>query len=205
MMDSRSKTSKRTTQALPIIPNQAIMAEKVPLIEKIVGPPRLPQRVLDDMLSLACGAGNIASAIKAISEGADVNGIDEKGLPILRVAVIRGQTRAAELLLANGARAGYNLFFADTKEIGRLLISYGADVNARCEDNSTALMRAANCGKREVVELLLAHKADINVKDVLGRTALDHARTGRYWSEYGGGECKGHDETIEILALAQNR
>jgi ankyrin repeat protein len=79
-----------------------------------------------------------------------------------------------------------------------LLIAAGADVNARVTDiesrsariaristmtdrlGQTALFGAAKFGWARVVELLLAHGADPNAKDALGKTPLDVAegRTG---------------------------
>ena len=40
-------------------------------------------------------------------------------------------------------------------------IASGADVNAKSADGSTALLTAASKGSAEMVELLLAHGADV--------------------------------------------
>lgn len=50
------------------------------------------------------------------------------------------------------------------------------DVNALDNLGSTALMQAANSIQPEVVQLLIDHGADINLKDWLGETALDKAK-----------------------------
>jgi ankyrin repeat protein len=56
------------------------------------------------------------------------------------------------------------------KDLVKLLLASGADVNARSDDGHTALQYAVlRCGK-DVVELLLANKADVNAKDNRGWT-----------------------------------
>lgn len=59
-------------------------------------------------------------------------------------------------------------------EIVKLLLSKGADVNAKDKAvyGGTALMAAANRGHTEIVKLLLSKGADVNAKDEAGGTAL---------------------------------
>ena len=47
-----------------------------------------------------------------------------------------------------------------------------ANVNARAIDKKTPLHHAAEKGSKEIVELLLAHGADPNVKEAFGETPL---------------------------------
>ena len=55
-------------------------------------------------------------------------------------------------------------------------ISYGADVNAKSNYNQTPLQYAARLGHKEIVELLLAHGADVNyVGENWDSTAAEHA------------------------------
>jgi ankyrin repeat protein len=61
-------------------------------------------------------------------------------------------------------------------DIVRVLLQYGADVNAIAEDDGyTALHLAVYYGHLEVVITLLQKGADINIKDINGKTVLDIA------------------------------
>ena len=76
---------------------------------------------------------------------------------------------------------------AATKAVVRLLLDRGADPNLADERGHTPLMKAVEQCDREVVEMLLAAKADMNAKNIAGRTAF----------EFGF-----HNETDGALALA---
>ena len=59
------------------------------------------------------------------------------------------------------------------------------------KDGDTVLILAAKKGSKAIVELLLANKADPNIKNKDGKTALGIAKR------------KGHQEIIDILRAAQ--
>ena len=59
------------------------------------------------------------------------------------------------------------------KEVVELLITAGADVNAKEKYEKTPLHHAAKAGYYEIVELLIAAGADVNVKNIAGKTPLD--------------------------------
>jgi ankyrin repeat protein len=48
----------------------------------------------------------------------------------------------------------------------------GADVNARDRHGQTALMLAAHAGYREIVEILIAHRANLDITAKYGLSAL---------------------------------
>ena len=56
-----------------------------------------------------------------------------------------------------------------------LLESGKVDVNAQTYDGSTCLMMASERGDRPIVERLIHHQADIKLKDIQGRQAVDLA------------------------------
>lgn len=61
-------------------------------------------------------------------------------------------------------------------EVVKLLIDAGADVDARSEKGTTALMLAAKNSKGvDVINLLLEKGADVNARDDKGNTALTYA------------------------------
>jgi len=61
----------------------------------------------------------------------------------------------------------------DLIEEFKCLIKHGANVESRCINGDTALIRAAINGNKEIVKLLLEYGANIEAKDQHGRTALD--------------------------------
>jgi ankyrin repeat protein len=66
------------------------------------------------------------------------------------------------------------------KNIVEILIEKGADINAKRNDNNTALHFAARRGSRDIVEFLLEKGADLSFKDNLGYTPLGWARKQGY-------------------------
>jgi ankyrin repeat protein len=66
-------------------------------------------------------------------------------------------TQASELCLA--------AFSGNTKVVSNLL-KVGVDVNAS-DSGMNALVRASIAGKADIVKLLLSHKADVNLADMV--------------------------------------
>jgi ankyrin repeat protein len=61
-------------------------------------------------------------------------------------------------------------------EIVRMILERGADVNARQQNDYTALHGAAGAGRMDLVELLLAHGADPSAVTDDGKTPADVAQ-----------------------------
>jgi ankyrin repeat protein len=76
------------------------------------------------------------------------------------------------------------------RDVVRSLLDAKADVNAKDQDGSTALMMAASIGKRDIVQLLLDSNADVNATTVGGDTVV---RIASY---------KGHREVVQMLKQA---
>jgi ankyrin repeat protein len=92
-----------------------------------------------------------------------------------------------KLLLDKGADAkartpgGYTaLNLVTDYSVVKALIAHGADVNVPMPRSGiTPLMMAASRGRADTVRLLLSNKANVQAKDIRGRTALDWARAVR--------------------------
>lgn len=67
--------------------------------------------------------------------------------------------------------------YNDSLEISRLLLTHGADVNARNNQNITILHLAvyAKTNSTTLIKLLIDHGADVNAVDNRNFTALDYA------------------------------
>jgi uncharacterized protein len=125
----------------------------------------------------------------------DVSWVDYTGqTPFLRAA-LSGDTAAMRMLVRYGAdpnlptlanttplmaAAGVNWAVAQTYtespqarlEAVKLCLELGADVNATNSMGLTALIGAANRGSNDIIELLVARGARLDVKDREGRTPL---------------------------------
>jgi ankyrin repeat protein len=74
---------------------------------------------------------------------------------------------------------GRSYSVSDTADLvaAKLLIDHGANVNAsRPSDGMTVLHLAVQSGNRELIEALLANKADVNARNNAGETPLDLAK-----------------------------
>ncbi len=129
-------------------------------------PPRIEPAMSDDDFLKLCKTADPVKIKEAINNGANVNAIDKDK---------HGTTP-----LMRAAKNSHS-------ETAELLITHGADINAKDNEGWTALMKAAWRGHAEMTELLIAHGADIDSKDNEGWTALMKAA----W--------KGHAEAAKIL------
>jgi len=72
------------------------------------------------------------------------------------------------------------------RDVAELLLTDKADVNAKNNDNVTALLFTAVFDHRDIAELLIANEADINAANKNGGTPLAAAAqwVGRTWRSY---------------------
>ncbi|KAF5247348.1 hypothetical protein FANTH_6439 [Fusarium anthophilum] len=65
--------------------------------------------------------------------------------------------------------------FAESKEIVKLLVDRGADINARCRQGQVPLHVSVENGNNGITDILISKGADVSVVDDDGRTALNIA------------------------------
>uniref|UniRef100_A0A0G4FRW2 Uncharacterized protein n=1 Tax=Chromera velia CCMP2878 TaxID=1169474 RepID=A0A0G4FRW2_9ALVE len=152
-------------------------------------------------LHIAAAEGLTDVMVSLLSHGADVNAKITPGDTALHRASYKGPQGAAELLLDRGAHvdersnsnrtplhgtlAPRERHLADHSDVAQLLISRGADVNARARGGITVLQHAAAWGSADVAEVVVSAGADMHSTDDSGDTALHHAvRRTRQMNEY---------------------
>lgn len=117
-----------------------------------------------------------------ISEGANVNEPDEKGLLPLILAA-RGDLEIIDILLEANANVNIEGLYGATplgnstlcSQAVKKFLEAGADVNHKNINRQTALMNAAQNRNIESIKLLLDANADIHAKDLDDMTPLLHA------------------------------
>jgi ankyrin repeat protein/serine/threonine protein kinase len=114
------------------------------------------------------------------------------GFTALHEAADRGHPDVVEFLLSRGMKADLRCdrggtplcnaangcFTNETSYVAvvKVLLAHSADVNARTRGNQTPLHRAAEWGRPQIMQALLAAGADPNSRDDDGKTALDIAK-----------------------------
>jgi ankyrin repeat protein len=146
-----------------------------------------------EALTTAAQQGDAARLQQLLAQDANaLSAIGPGGWTPLHLAVYFGHADAAEVLLAQGAdvhawsenESRNQPLHAATAgspkdgipALAALLISYGADVNARQHGGWTPLHAAADDGPLTLITLLLDAGADVTAANDYGQTALDLAR-----------------------------
>ena len=126
-----------------------------------------------------------------LASGVYMNERDKDGITPLMYAVNYGSSEVVNLLLQGGASvnardkegftalifAGYLFSISLNEEVNivKLLLAYGADVNAKSDElRLTPLMAASLYAQSDLVKLLLQAGADVNARDKDGYTALTY-------------------------------
>ena len=137
------------------------------------------------LLYYAALHGKTATARQLLDSGADPKAADDKGLTALHCAAADGHAEIVKLLLDKGADPNAKTQDGDAPlllatdhlkglpkhagcvEAAKLLIAKGADVNAKAKDDLTPLHLAAKNGHKDIAELLLAAKAEVDPRATL--------------------------------------
>lgn len=142
--------------------------------------------------------GDVATVARLIEQGTEVNQRSTYvGWTALHAAASEGRLAVAKLLLEHGATVdilderGYTPLHTTARssvghgasektapqraEVAALLLEHGAAVNARTPHGDTALSNAVLRNNVGLVKVLLAHKADPNIANAQGMTALHTA------------------------------
>lgn len=155
-------------------------------------------------LMLAAMNGHVAAVKTLLEMGSDINAqIETNRNTALTLACFQGRHEVVQLLLEKKANVEHRAKTGLTPlmeaasggyvEVGRVLLDYGADVNAPPVPSSrdTALTIASDKGHVDFVELLLQRGAQADVKNKKGNSPLWLAANG------------GHLEVVELLYKAK--
>jgi ankyrin repeat protein len=154
----------------------------------------------DTAMTVAAAAGDLETIKLLLARGAKPDQANKGGFTPLLNASMNGNAAMMRLLIAKGANVNAANVFAGRSKFGeialkqmtplmvaaphgspeavRILLESGAAINARDSRGMTPLMFAVASDNQDldVVEMLIAHDAEINAKSGAGETALDWAR-----------------------------
>jgi len=143
-------------------------------------------QVTNDQIHQAAMNGQLPVVMNLLSEGLNVNGLDQDGRTALMYASFNGHAVIMSKLIEKGALINLQDLYGRTAlmlassgpypDAVKILLDNKADPDiADTEEHFTALMYASAEGQLEVVKLLLSYKADPALKDVDGDDALKFA------------------------------
>ena len=133
-------------------------------------------------LHVAAEKGRPIVTERLLKHGADIEGKDKNNHTPLHTAVMHGRTQVAELLLKQGAKLDAEMLLMDSiknnitdRDVIKMLLLKGADINLISANGITPLLEAINQGNRVLVKLLIANGSDVNQASSTGQTPLQLA------------------------------
>ena len=156
----------------------------------------MSQQIKSDALLKKVSKGDINAVQKLLSEGADVNYINDRGVFALYTACSNGDTDMPALLLKNKAQIdlkfnGWSSLmiasYGNHIAVVKLLLKNNANVDLKSNNGSSALHIASQNGHAEVVNLLLENGAKVDLQRNSGASSLFIASQ------------NGHIEVIKLL------
>ncbi|MCK5272762.1 MAG: ankyrin repeat domain-containing protein [Sedimentisphaerales bacterium] len=169
-----------------MIPGRKTIGVMVVLIQAIcVSVPGIPSRMTP--LKLAATKGDLQTAKNLVENGADPNGMLDRGFTPLHLAVYKDRYEVVRFLLDSGASTNQWRFEAHAPVTGvplnlaayfgrvkraKLLLDHGAQVNAfpvfpdvaSLSSRGAPLHEAVRAGRLQMVKLLIQRGADVNAK-----------------------------------------
>ncbi len=135
-------------------------------------------------LHVAAEQGRYAITNILIKNGANIDAKDSQGHTPLYAAIMAGRVRVAENLIKRGSSYDANRLLEQVaaqglghRDIIRLLVRLGADINRPNAAGDTPLLQAISQGNRVLAKHLIAQGADVNLPDSTGKTPLQRAET----------------------------
>ncbi|XP_059489715.1 uncharacterized protein LOC132204878 [Neocloeon triangulifer] len=118
-----------------------------------------------------------------VNKGADLNAVNRDGKDVLQLACLNGKLENVQYLLGlngfclgkkgkNGKTALHNAASRGHIAVAEFLLSKGADVNARDDDNETPLTYAAFISNEKMCQLMVESGADLSAVNSGGNDAL---------------------------------
>lgn len=130
-------------------------------------------------LHVAAAQGEQVIVRMLLEAGAEIDAPDREGHSPLYVAIMASRPRVADLLIKRGARYDADALLDEAvkngqaqRDILRLLVRLGADLNRIDGSGATPLIQAIRGGNRVLVKNLILQGADVNLADASGDTPL---------------------------------
>lgn len=147
--------------------------------------PKYDERIHQNLYNVASCGDTGRRIDEFVSQGANVNFVDDRGYSTLMTACRWGHYDAAKRLIEYGADVNYYSEVLDStvlmeaaKKCLKLLLDHGADVNGANKRGQTVLHRHffATFPDHDVFNILVKYGANIEYQDDRGRSLYDMAK-----------------------------